>query len=297
MDKDVIIGGASNYSWNQLKVWVNSIKKTGFKGDIIVVATNISADTIDKLTSEGVKVSAYGKQNEDGSFELKNSLAPHVERFFWIWNTLRATTGYRYAVVTDTRDVLFQTDPTPFLEQHCINRSLISSSEGLVYKDEPWGLQNITECFGPFFKELVADKMIYNVGTIAGRASHVSDLLLLIFQMSLNRPIAIVDQAVYNLLVNTHPFVDSILPTNNKDGWAVQLGTTIEAVKAGSGDIGKKVANDISNLIVYETTYKDVQPKIEGAKVLNPEGKPYVIVHQYDRIPSLYQEVMEEYGT
>ena len=32
--KDIIIGGASNYSWNHLKYWINSIAKSGFTGDV-----------------------------------------------------------------------------------------------------------------------------------------------------------------------------------------------------------------------------------------------------------------------
>jgi hypothetical protein len=40
MKKDLIIGGASNYTWDQLKFWVNSIKKTGFDGDIVIVGTS-----------------------------------------------------------------------------------------------------------------------------------------------------------------------------------------------------------------------------------------------------------------
>ena len=39
MAKDLIIGGASGYNWDQLKYWVNSINKTGFKGDVVIVAT------------------------------------------------------------------------------------------------------------------------------------------------------------------------------------------------------------------------------------------------------------------
>ena len=49
MAKDLIIGGASNYNWDQLKYWVNSIKQTGFKGDIVLVATNMSGETVNKL--------------------------------------------------------------------------------------------------------------------------------------------------------------------------------------------------------------------------------------------------------
>ena len=32
MGKDLIIGGASNYGWNELKYWINSIQRSGFAG-------------------------------------------------------------------------------------------------------------------------------------------------------------------------------------------------------------------------------------------------------------------------
>ena len=296
MAKDLIIGGASNYSWKQLKYWVNSIKASGFKGDIVIVATNIDAETINKLTSLGVKVSTYGTQKEDGSFELKNTMAPHVERFFWIWNHLRMENDYRYVVVTDTRDVIFQKNPTPFLEEYCQHRPLIASSEGLLYKDEPWGFQNAKETFGPFFNEMLKETIICNVGTIAGKASYVRDMLLMIFQMSLNRPIQIVDQAVYNFLLNLQPYIGQTAVIDNGLPWAIQLGTTRYAIEAGAGDIGKKVVNDPAYMKIYESTYQDSQPIIEGDKVTTPKGEEYCIVHQYDRVPSLFTEVVKKYG-
>ena len=297
MEKDdLIIGGASNYSWDDLKYWVNSIKATGFRGDIVIVATNISAETIDKLTSMNVKVSAYGNQTKDGGFELKNTMAPHVERFFWLWNHLRTENKYRYVVVTDTRDVIFQKNPIPFMEEYCKLRPLLASAEGLLYKDEPWGYQNAKETFGPFFNEMLKDTMICNVGTIAGKASFVRDMLLMIFQMSLNRPIHIVDQAVYNFLLNLQPYVSQTAVMDNGLPWAIQLGTTKYAVEAGAGDIGKKVGNDPSYMAIYEATYKDSQPVIEGSKVTTPKGEEYCIVHQYDRVPSLLTEVVKKYG-
>ena len=32
MSKSAIIGGASGYTWNDLKYWVNSIRQTDFDG-------------------------------------------------------------------------------------------------------------------------------------------------------------------------------------------------------------------------------------------------------------------------
>jgi hypothetical protein len=48
MEKDLIIGGASNYTWDQLKYWVNSIRKSGFKGDVAIVGSNMKKETIEK---------------------------------------------------------------------------------------------------------------------------------------------------------------------------------------------------------------------------------------------------------
>ena len=69
MAKALIIGGAANYGWNELKNWVRSIKATGYDGDIALVITNVTKETLDKLTEEGVTTFAYGKQNADGGYE------------------------------------------------------------------------------------------------------------------------------------------------------------------------------------------------------------------------------------
>ena len=78
MAKDLIIGGASNYNWDQLKYWVNSIKKTGFKGDIVLAVTNMSGETVKKLVEEDVKVFAYGKRTEDGGIAKTEIGRAHV---------------------------------------------------------------------------------------------------------------------------------------------------------------------------------------------------------------------------
>lgn len=296
MGKNLIIGGASNYTWNHLKYWVNSIKKTSFDGDIVLVMTNTSKETVDKLTAEGVKVYAYGKQDENGNIVNQSNNAPHVERFLFIWDFLRKNKDeYQYVVVTDTRDVIFQKDPIEFLKNNLSAYSFICSSEGLSYKDEPWGRKNLLDTFGPLVYDELKDKMIYNVGTIAGYAEEVRDLLLQLFFQSVNRPIPVVDQAVFNFLIALHPFQGETLKTTNYDGWAVQLGTTLEAVKAGAGDIGQACRQDPSKLDEYIRMYQDIQPKIDGNMVTNDEV-PFTIVHQWDRVPAIRELVEKEYG-
>ncbi len=296
MAKDLIIGGASNYNWDHLKYWVNSIKKTGFKGDVVLVATNLSGETVSKLTDNDVKVYAYGQQTPDGGIaKTENNIPPHVERFIFIWDFLRKNPGYRYVIATDTRDVIFQRDPVEFLEKKLLTESIICSSEGLAYKDEPWGSKNLLDTFGPLVYDELKDNMIYNVGTIAGFAEEVRDLLLQIFFQSVNRPIPIVDQAVFNFLISLLPFESETLKTTNSSGWAIQLGTTIDAVKSGAGDIGQIVRQDPSKLDEYIKVYQDVQPVILNDLVSNGDV-PFTIVHQWDRIPATKELIEKHYG-
>jgi hypothetical protein len=296
MSKDLIIGGASNYTWNELKYWVNSIKKTGFDGDIVLVGTNYTKETIDKLSSEGVILSMYGKKMPNGDIVAHSNGAPHVERFFYIWNYLEnMNKDYRYVITTDTRDVIFQTNPSTWLHRNLCtdvqySTDIVVSSEGMRYKNEPWGDKNLLETFGPYFHNILKENMIYNVGTIAGNYEHVKGLLSFIFHLSINRPIPIVDQAVFNFIINTPPFNSNLLHTSNDSDWAIQLGTTINAVKAGKGDLGAMFKSDPDK---YKEIYEDKQPLIEDGFVLNPNCEKYCIVHQYDRIPEL-KVVMEK---
>lgn len=295
MEKDVIIGGASNYTWDQLKYWVNSIKKTTFSGDIVLVVTNMTRETVNKLTSEGVIVYAYGKQDKDGNIVNQSQNAPHVERFIFIWDFLRKHKDtYRYAIVTDTRDVIFQRNPTEFLRDNLSANSIVASSEGLQYMNEPWGNKNLLDTFGPLVYDELKSKMIYNVGTIAGYSEEVRDLLLQLFFQSVNRSIPIVDQAVYNFLISLYPFYGETLRTNNKDDWAVQLGTTEAAILAGAGDIGQIIKNKPEMIEGYREAYRDIQPVVEGDLVTNGK-EAYHIVHQWDRVPAIKKIVEEKY--
>lgn len=299
MSKDLIIGGASNYTWDDLKYWVNSIRRSGFSGDVVLVATNMKKETIDRLTNEGVMLELYGKQQENGDIVAHSNGAPHVERFFYIWNYLKNNASkYEFVISTDTRDVVFQDNPSAWLDEHFAlgYEELIASSEGMLYEDEPWNNQNLYQAFGPYFHNYYKSMVIHNVGVLAGFAEQMRDLFFMIFQMSINRPIPIVDQVVYNVLLNQEPYKQTTKFVSNKDAWAAQLGTTLEAVKSGAGDIGMMIKNDPSQMILYHAKYKDKQPTMnEDGIVVNEDGRKFVIVHQYDRTHSWKDKIMERY--
>ena len=270
------------------------IAKSGFDGDVVLVGTNMKKETIDKLTSLGVRLSLYGNKNEAGDVEAKSGLPPHVERFFYIWDFLSKTKEtYNHVIVTDTRDVIFQTNPSDWLKENMWVHELVAASEGMRYKNEPWGNTNLFQSFGGYFHNKLKENYIFNVGVIAGTQIYVTSLMLMIFQMSLGRPIPITDQSTFNFLINTKPYSDASYMTTVDDSWAVQLGTTQAALDAGHGDIGK----DEEAKAKYKEAFLGSQPVINGSEVTNASGEKYVIVHQWDRIPTLMTEVVNRYGS
>jgi hypothetical protein len=188
---------------------------------------------------------------------------------------------YNYVVTTDMKDVYFQSDPFVWLRDNlsCFTH-LVAGSEGMLYKDEPWGNENLMQAYGPYVHNLFKNNEIYNVGTIAGESEYVKDLMFNIFINAINRPIAICDQAVYNVLLQTQPYKDITLFLKQSSGWAMQAGTTVDPSKIES----------------FRPFLTEKEPIFEDGVVKTCDGKPFVIVHQYDRVPEWKKYVSEKYG-
>lgn len=279
VQKDLILGAFDNYNYSILAPWVNSIKESGFSGDIVLVCFNASFETVDKLLEKGVKVVACEKA--DHGYVHQSNMPIHTERFFHFFNILKDhAVNYRYVITTDAKDVVFQSNPSDWLEENIgHNDYIVASSESIRYKDEPWGNENMEKCFGPYFHDYFKHNQIYNVGVIAGEATMMRDICLNIFLMSTNRPYPIVDQAVWNAMLYTIPYQQATQFTDMSDGWAVHLGTTMDPTK-------------IEN---FRPVLTEMEPDIVENQVVNWEGVPFVIVHQWDRVPELNKLYREKY--
>ena len=281
--KDLVIGCTTNYDWDKLKYWVNSLNKSGFEGDKVMIAFNIDYETIEKLSQAGFQVILPGKDNKQAQrYEYQSSLPVHVERFIHIYNYLNDHDDYRFVITTDVKDVIFQQDPTKFLGMELPGSKLMFASESMKYKDEPWGNQNLMETFGPYFHERFKDNVIYNVGVLAGRGNVMKDLCSMIFVMSVNRPIPIVDQSTFNFMIAQEPYKSIARYMRSEDGWACQLGTTA----------------DPSKIEQFRPFLLEPSPifEKESGKVKTSTGKDFTIVHQYDRVPEWKKVIEEKYN-
>jgi hypothetical protein len=273
--KDLIVGCATNYDWSKLKYWVNSINQSGFEGDKVLVLMNCDKDTVQKVTDAGFSIIAFNQDGE-GNLTYQSQLMVHVERFIHIHKLLKDN-NYRYVITTDVKDVIFQQNPSKWLEENLSEKEdLVFSSESIKYKDEPWGKENLTQCYGQGIYEDFKNNTIFNVGVLAGRGYAMKDLTLQLFLNCLNRPIPIVDQAVFNVMISRHPYLKTSLYAASEDGWACQLGTTA----------------DPNKIEEFRPFLLEPLPKLENDKVVTSTGIEYTIVHQYDRVPE-WKKVIE----
>ena len=278
--KDLIVGCATNYDWSKLKYWVNSINMSGFEGDKVLILMNCDKDTVKKISDSGFSIIAFD-QDSNGNLTYESPMMVHVERFFHIYNILKSN-EYRYVITTDVKDVVFQRNPSKWLEENLPEgvEDLVFSSESMKYKDEPWGNQNLLETFGPQIHEDFKNHTIFNVGVLAGHGYAMKDLCMNIFASCMHRPIKICDQSTFNFLISQHPYLSTSMYTRSEDGWACQLGTTA----------------DPSKIEQFRPFLLEPSPKMEGDKVLTSEGIEYIIVHQYDRVPEWKKVIEEKYN-
>ena len=271
--KDLIIGAFKNYDFNTLKPWVQSINECGFTGDKVIISINSSDETNKQLVDAGFIVIATTS---------KTQMMFHMERFIHIYDFLENNAeNYRYVISTDVRDVIFQTNPSVYLERALGDKHIVAVSESIKIKNEPWNLDNITKSFGPYFCESVLDQDVYNVGTLAGDSEYIRDLCGMLFQLSYNRADWVADQAAYNILLNWKPYTDIVVWSTLNDAFACNL----------------HVTHKPDQLELFGPHLLEPRPVFEDGVVKDGKNKtPFCIVHQYDRNPEMLSYFNTKYG-
>jgi hypothetical protein len=286
--KDIVIGAVTNYGWNQVKCWVNSLDRSGFEGVKIVLCYNVSYDLVEELLKRNYTVFSFQKNDEEKRLEYKkDNWNICLERFAHIpyfLSRLSNKEEYRYVISTDVKDVVFQKNPSLWLENNIGNKLINVGCESIRYKDEEWGRQNLQLCFGPLFYERMNNNLIYNAGTFSAEFNTFIDLCDMIFLSSGGAPQFVPggggpDQAALNVLLNTSVYKNITNFAMSEDGYAAQLGTT-----------GPQISNKYSHLLVEKT------PILVGDTICTSEGTPFTIVHQYDRVPEWKEMIERKYS-
>jgi hypothetical protein len=254
--KDIILAASKGYNWDQLSPWVRSLRNTGYGDDIAVILYDLQAEIVSKL--QGYDVQVLSTQTQDSVYN---------ERSFDFYRALLGKT-YRYAIITDIRDVWFQSDPTKWLLSN-LHKPLLACSESIRYKNEAWNRQNIKSCF-PHLAEGYLDKCVHNSGVLAGQMSFVRDLCLAIHLLAKSSRDPVGDQAAFNILLGLEPYKSNVQFVESEAGFACQCGTMADPRKIDG----------------FKPFLLEPQPILGRKGVTTSTGSLFCIVHQYDRVPA-----------
>jgi hypothetical protein len=286
--KDLLVGAVDTYNWNQIKPWAESIRETGFDGDVFLIVYRLQEDITKQATDLGIEL--YNVEHTPYMTPIVHEgpntpTQSHNFRFYHIWELLTRLSAsmrdYNSVILTDVRDVYFQSNPSKWLQDSVHEvEFIIAPSEGIRFGKEEWNQNNIISGFGRLIYDLhdMDNKPVANVGTIAGSYELMKDLCLTIFTMTEGRYYPS-DQSSFNILINGLLSPQTLF-THMDQGWAAQMGTT----------------NDPTKSWLWEHLI-EARPEVNvDDLVYTPSGNRFCMVHQWDRVPQLKQMVQRKYN-
>jgi len=264
--KVAIVGCVAHYGINELKPYVNSILQSGFTGRKVLIVYSVSSDTVKFLQDKGWEV-------------YEGELQQHVilQRFVDTAELLN-TIDDDVVISTDVKDVIFQTNPTLWLESY-MKAPIIATSECILFKDEEWAVGNAGTSF-PGEWDRLQHQHSYCAGTIIGKRENLRDLFKEIHRWSItgSNPTQLADQAAFNILIRLKHFENDVQFVSQEEGLAVHMG--VPWIKRDS----------------HKDKLLSPPPKIQdGNLITTTNGIPFCIVHQYDRDIQLKYEIHKKY--
>ena len=297
----MIIGVVDNYDWNKIKYWANSIEQSGFDGYKALIVYNMNKETAQKLTDKQFMLIGVMPHDEEKGFVFEGKSNIMVDRFLHIHHFLSMLNDpemVERVIITDVRDVVFQRNPTDWLDEFFLPMyDILVGSENMTYGNEPWGRNNMAKSFGDYFLERKKGDPIFCAGVIAGDMINIKDFCLNLWLIcrGLNPYVeggGGPDQAAMNIMLDLETYRCVTLFTGPGSGWVLHAGTSMPAIEAGSGGIGQAYRMNPNMIIDFlDKMQYDI---VDGT--INIFDKKVTVLHQWDRVPSWKKIIEEKYG-
>lgn len=259
---DVTIGAIENYGWREIEPYAVSLSRVGFKGKKVLFVKNISDECHTRLEQMGFEL----LEVEDSDYFKKGFF---LTRFLiareYLVRRKKQGNPVRYVFATDYRDVVFQTNPSDWMEANIGADKIIIGTEKVKIKDEPGAVRWANHILGEERYELLKEEEVLNSGTIAGESDALCDLFLRIYELGIDTGEwgwAQSDQTVLNWIVRQSPFKE------------------ITRVPAFAEHFAAVVCCAITGR--YEGKLSDECPEMVNG-IVYPKGdkQPFCILHQY----------------
>ena len=258
--KNLVMGVAKGYGWQDVEPFVASCKKFCPDADLILFVDDISDFTRDKLIRTGVTL-------EKIPATFNDVLIIHT-RWKMYADYLKVHGGdYAQVFITDTRDVIFQGDLFAPFKGYTNWLGYVTETTnigGVFTVNYDW----LVSAFGKVDADKLVDKQIICAGTIIGSAYEIKIFCRIMWDTLKGNRFWGHDQAAMNYFV-----WNNLLPIKNLLELDVNGGAIFTA-----GQFGK----------LYPV-------KIRGEKILRGNGGVPAVVHQYDRHSELVELVDNVY--
>lgn len=284
---DLVIAAICGYRWEQIRPWVISIRKSGFTGDVVLLAAHqtIEPFTLECVTNRNIKVVPFEIPSDTTTWTFTSK-----QRYIPLLQFLSKHRGkYRTVIWTDVSDLIFQSNPSDWLEKHIDGPTIVAARECWRIKDEitfnlPW----VKAAF-PDDADWLQEQEVLCGGTLAGDAESMFLALSKIYEITSKHP-EYADQAVLNYVLHkpfNFPVPTRIYVPTMGEGWTA----TCSAFQTGSF---KSCCPREAGVILTDDA--PVFDRERGLVLTPTEWLPFAIVHQYNRdadwvriIPAKYQ--------
>lgn len=253
----LVISLVSGYTYFHIKAFVESIRYNSPSADIcLFFHQSTDKRTLAQLASQSVLLQPFTFRRPVSqllSDPSDSALASSSNIFFMRHLLFRAfiernASQYRNIFIADARDVVFQRD----IFSHPFDRTLQFFAEPREIRDCALNSEWIRSQFGADSLAEIESRRILCAGTTIGETQAILRYLTTLIDTTkkLNRPV--MDQGVHNFIIYNDMLTDDYRIYDNECG-------PICTMHHGSN---------------Y---------RIENGRLVNPQGIPYCVLHQYDR--------------
>jgi hypothetical protein len=270
---DLIASVVRDYGWPQLRVYANSLARSGFEGTKLMFVDDITAEARDNLTELGFVLVDTMLPPPPSCVPAVFMLKRHKPLLEWLE---RNHEQLRYVICTGTRDVLFQADPTVWLANNLQVPCIVGAGEGWRIKNESINDGWLRAMFDSTQCDALGEHEVLCADTISGTSTLMLELLRYMDRLLQGASLLAMDQGVLNFILRTQPFDALTRVPALRDGYVATWWP-------------EKMKTDGARLIEHDAPLFD----ISDGTVYTPDGKtPYSMVHQYDRSPA-WRDLME----
>jgi hypothetical protein len=224
MKKNLILGLAAGYHWEQLRIFVDSIRNTSYKDHIaLFFDSELDPRTMRQLKENDVECIHFDRQQALSRSGINHIPLSLLRVSLYLEFLKERADNYQNVMLSDTRDVVFQKDPFAFDFRSSL--CFFMEPEPTLIKDNDWNSIWIIAAAGTKVYQSISGNPISCFGTTLGPMDKVIEYLQMIKRLSSKAKIMFwgIEQGMHNYIVHAK-LIEGISCFSSEDGPVFTIG-------------------------------------------------------------------------